>query len=103
MKKIFYTMAVAAALFAGYSAYNTTENRNLNGITLANIEALTASPEDSEPFNPLCYNGGVGSLSCSIGTGIEISTFGISLECSVSCDSGYYACCGIRCTCKRKS
>ena len=47
MKKIFYTMAVAAALFAGYSAYNTQNNNELTDIALANVEALAkAEGED---------------------------------------------------------
>ena len=42
MKKIFYTMAVAAALFTGYSADNKQKNNEL-----ANVEAL-ANPEGEE-------------------------------------------------------
>lgn len=34
MKKIFGTMTVAAALFAGYSAYNTPNNIELSRIAL---------------------------------------------------------------------
>lgn len=40
MKKLFSTMAVAAALFAGYSAYNSTEDSELVNIALMNVEAL---------------------------------------------------------------
>ena len=47
MKKIFYTMAVAAALFTGYSAYNTQKNNEFTDIALANVEAL-ANPEGEE-------------------------------------------------------
>jgi len=40
-----------------------------------------------------CTAGGVGSASCSLGSGTN--------SCSVSCQSGYYACCtGSGCTCK---
>ena len=40
MKKIFYTMAVAAALFAGYSSYDTQNSNELTGLALENVEAL---------------------------------------------------------------
>lgn len=40
MKKIFSTLAVAAALFAGYSAYNTKNETRLTDVALANVEAL---------------------------------------------------------------
>ncbi len=48
---------------------------------------------------PYCYNGGPGSTSCSIEGGLDILGVGVSASCSVSCMGGYYACCGIRCTC----
>lgn len=40
MKKLFGTMAVVAALFAGYSAYNAQNSVRLNDVALANVEAL---------------------------------------------------------------
>lgn len=49
MKKIFYTMAIAAALFAGYSAYNAQNSNELTDIALANVEALAASDEGTTP------------------------------------------------------
>jgi hypothetical protein len=48
---------------------------------------------------PFCYNGGIGAVSCSIEGGIEIAGSGVSASCMVSCSSGYYACCSLRCTC----
>ncbi len=50
MKKLFGTMAVAAALFAGYSAYNTQNSNELSGIILANVEALASSDEINTPY-----------------------------------------------------
>ena len=43
MKKIFSTMAVAAALFAGYSAYSGQNSNELSDVALANVEALAQS------------------------------------------------------------
>lgn len=49
MKKLFGTMAVAAALFAGYNAYEAQNSVNLNDVALANVEAL-ASDEIDTPY-----------------------------------------------------
>ena len=54
MKKIFYTMAIAAALFAGYSAYNSQNSNELTDIALANVEALADSNEGSDG-KKVCY------------------------------------------------
>ncbi len=40
MKKIFSTVAIAAALFAGYYAYDVKNNNELINIALINVEAL---------------------------------------------------------------
>lgn len=45
MKKLFGTMAVAAALFAGYSAYETQNRNELSDVALANVEALANNSE----------------------------------------------------------
>lgn len=42
-----------------------------------------------------------GATSCSISGGIDIKGGGASAACDVSCQTGYYACCGIRCTCEK--
>ena len=56
MKKIFYTMAVAAALFAGYSAYNSQNSNELTDIALANVEALAGSNESGSTSCPGPYD-----------------------------------------------
>lgn len=48
MKKLFGTMAVAVALFAGYSAYEAQNSESLNDIALANVEALAENTEEDE-------------------------------------------------------
>lgn len=47
MKKIFSTMAVAAALFASYSTYNAQNSNELSDVALANLEALADNQESS--------------------------------------------------------
>ena len=54
MKKLFGTMAVAAALFAGYSAYEAQNSVILNDVALANVEALANGTEDGTPSS-ICY------------------------------------------------
>mgnify|MGYP003289434874 CR=1 FL=1 len=46
MKKLFGTMAVAAALFAGYSAYNRQHSNELTDIALVNVEALASEGDN---------------------------------------------------------
>lgn len=60
-----------------------------------NVELLTANEGGSNP----CHSGGPGATQCSINAGTTIVGVGISAGCSVTCSSGYYACCGIHCTC----
>lgn len=47
MKKIFSTMVVAAALFAGYSTYNAQNSNELTDVALANVEALASAGDDN--------------------------------------------------------
>ena len=49
-KKIFGTMAVVAAMFAGYSTYNAQNERELTGLALANVEALANGETHGEEF-----------------------------------------------------
>ena len=57
MKKIFYTMAVAAALFAGYSAYNEQNKSEFTDIALANVEALANDTEIQS--GAACYSNSI--------------------------------------------
>lgn len=70
----------------------------LRGLSLlAMALALTASPQTSraETFtdDAYCFSGGPGSTSCSIAVGV--------LDCSVTCNAPFYACCtiGPNCNC----
>lgn len=51
MKKLFSIMAVASALFVGYSTYNTQQNTELTDIALANVEALATDASDNTSGN----------------------------------------------------
>lgn len=45
-KKVCGTMAVVAAMFAGYSAYDAQNEIDLTGFALANIEALATTNDE---------------------------------------------------------
>lgn len=104
MKKKFFVPLMGALVlgvttYAGYRTYDAYAGVDESDLLLANIETLA---DVDEAWNPVCYNGGPGSKSCSIGAGISIGQAGMSGNCSVSCQDGYYSCCGIRCTCKKE-
>ncbi len=94
----FSAVAIGTTVYASHTTYGNYIKSSKSGLLLANIEALT---DETEMWNPYCYNGGPGSNSCSIDAGISIAGYGVSGACSVSCNSGYYSCCGIRCTCEK--
>lgn len=50
MKKLFSIMAVAVALFAGYSAYSGQNSNELTGVSLANVEALSKEVDKTEGY-----------------------------------------------------
>ena len=57
------------------------------------LEALT------EAESHTCWNGGPGASACSISAGITILGQGVTTGCTVTCNTSYYACCGIHCIC----
>ena len=93
-----------AVVYAGYSVYESTTLTEAEKFMKANVEALTLNEPGggSDPGLITCYNGGRGASQCSIDGGIEIVGSGVSVACSVTCREGYYACCGIRCTCYKE-
>lgn len=91
MKK--FIAIVISALVISAELIVSMKASHINFLFNPNIDAL------SQVEVNVCYNGGVGSNQCSIEGGITIAGSGVSANCSVSCDPGYYACCGIRCTC----
>ena len=56
MKKLFSTMAVAAALFAGYNAYSGQNSNELSDVALANVEALAESTDSPTSNNWDCWS-----------------------------------------------
>lgn len=63
---------------------------------MANVEALA----DGESGIG-CIAGGPGSTGCTIEISAQVVGSGGTLTCSVTCASGFYACCTITgCTCK---
>lgn len=90
MKKFFGTMAVAAALFAGYSAYEAQNRNELSDVALANVEALANSPEGAWTqatchsaggnwnMATVLVDSGFNEVTCEITGKIKISEYEIS-------------------------
>ena len=104
MKNIFKSLAIIAVVaIAGYNVSQSKVSNQASDMSLADVELLAYGENSSgndTSYNPYCLHGGVGAAACSIAGGIEILGYVASVDCSVTCNSGYYACCGIRCTCK---
>lgn len=91
MKNIYLSAIVVCVSIIAITSVN--HQNKLGFLFNANIEAL-ARVEGN-----YCYNGGEGASQCDIDAGITIAGYGVSAACSVTCKDGFYACCGIRCTC----
>lgn len=106
IKMIMATTLFLTMVYAGYSVYESTTLTEAEMFIKANVEALTSGEPGggggSSPGLIKCYNGGPGASQCSIDGGIDIVGSGVSVACSVTCKAGYYACCGIRCTCYKE-
>ncbi|MDE5561830.1 MAG: NVEALA domain-containing protein [Bacteroidaceae bacterium] len=75
-KKSLYSIAVAAAFVAGYSAYNEYGRTRLSGALLANVEALATGEEDDwEDLSNPC-SGGLG-IYATVGTSHTTTTMRI--------------------------
>lgn len=93
MKKIFSTVAIAVALFAGYSVYNIQTENELTDIALANVEALSSSAEMGSELRIFTFcSKKKGSIFCSSKRGnrdwalpVEIRLMDSPLEGCPSC------------------
>lgn len=92
--KHLYFMAV---LLAAVNIYMFTgkEEQRTRAYGIFDVEALSNSENDKK----YCHSGGIAASQCSIEGGISLDA-GISGGCSVTCNSGYYACCDLHCTCE---
>ena len=84
-----------AAVWCGIQQFSTGSSR-FSFLTLSNVTSLASNESGAEE----CYNGGRGATYCSIAPGINILGRAVTTGCEVGCGSGYYACCGLHCTCK---
>lgn len=55
-KKNVYAAAIAAAVIAGYSAYNVNNKMELTGVLLANVEALSTNEDTDVTTCPSPYD-----------------------------------------------
>lgn len=102
-KRLVYIVAALLVANAGlFMASSCSKSTTATAVKSekANIEEIVSnSKELAERHDTECYYGGKGSKSCSIPAGIEMKG-GVSIECSVTCNDGYYACCGLSCICR---
>lgn len=98
IKVLFMALLLVGATFSSYKAYQayTTSQSDL---LMQNIEALAndEAGADSNGILERCLSGGKGAIACSHhgSIGVEVVGTGGSVEvnCSITCDKGYYACC----------
>ena len=95
---------MAVLVIAGIVALNVNlsakKSDAISLLALANIEALA----QNESGTYTCTSGGPGSTSCSTSATIGGGKVGGGTSCSVSCNSGYYACCNNyhnKCQCRK--
>ena len=77
----------------------------ISGLIIANITIVMAE-QPGGGVDTSCDAGGPGSSSCTIRVEGSVVGSGGSFSCSVTCGSGYYACCSISklsCNCKSNS
>lgn len=97
MKKYYYCvialLSINATLFA---QIKQAQSNDATVITMDSVETLS----DDEIITDIeCISGGSNASQCSFSGTI----LGVSGECSVTCESGTYACCGLLgCHCKSK-
>lgn len=88
---VFLTLLLSNIAYAAYVSEYAIEG----------VEVIDDEPELPPYFDDKdCYNGGYDASHCSIDAGIDVGV-GISAKCDVTCVAGTYACCGLRCICKR--
>lgn len=80
-KKLFGTMVVVAAMFAGYSAYHGQKERELYGYVLANVEALAQNESGNE--RPKYIN--ETKIKTRIETKVEVNKDGLTVSYKKTC------------------
>lgn len=102
-RKLFIAGATFVLVAAAVTAIAANRQTNTPSLMEANIEALESrgvggGGEGGEGGSALCASGGRGASQCSNDGNIAGSGGG----CSVTCNSGYYACCNVvNCYCVR--
>jgi hypothetical protein len=105
MKKkiVFFASALFLAVFVNLSIRQESISLNKNSFSLTDVIKITSAQAESGD-SYICTSGGPGSTSCS--TSVSGGGGGISggTSCSVTCSSGYYACCNAyhnKCQCRK--
>jgi hypothetical protein len=88
-------VVLAIAALAAFNVNMNSKSNNLSDMALANVEALAdvevlANGESNGGENPTCGPCGVGATGCTLS---QDYPGGLGSSKSVTCGSGYYACC----------
>lgn len=97
-KQVSLTIAIALVILTNV-LIKCPLTSDSSDLIIEEVEAL-ADNENVSPIekNP-CKKGGPGYSECSIDGFFSFE--GMGGNCSVSCVEGWYACCGVSCTCKK--
>lgn len=114
-KKQVFVFAIVAMALTGMNlktALNTYGVRNAGLTSIAAVSGETGGEIGSDgeiggesgglidDIVKHCIAGGLGSSECSLKAGADVVGSSGSIECSTTCFSGYYACCGLSgCNC----
>lgn len=105
MKKSYCLIALLVAVNIGLALFSCTkatekELAKAEEVIKPDYDSLYQAAVYGKGGAPDCYSGGKGKSSCKTESGIDINGRGdLTIECSVTCDSGYYACCSYECHC----
>lgn len=99
-KRTFQIILAAVLMVANVAIYSCTsaDTKDLSAESqpaeASGVESINDIPRDELT----CYTGGKGEKECKVEPGIKIGDF-VTTGCGVTCEDGYYACCGVRCIC----
>ncbi len=99
VKSVFKIIASSFLCLSAFAASCNSESNITNSDNETIAEAAGYTDRMEIPLKDLtCHNGGPGTRECKIEPGIKIGDF-VSIGCGVTCEEGFYACCGVRCAC----
>lgn len=98
--KFFKTICLVIVLFSmAFAQWTANHTDSISQMSLDEIEVLSQDETGCPCPVVDCPKGGPGTHFCESDPGFYPSLGGFGGTCSVSCNQGYYACCGATCRC----